>query len=81
MGWTICKLGDIAENGGSFVFNHLVKCGEHTYTNLINAKNYNIVWQLVNTGDIIGSGRTLEMDSAYPTIPLLEWNLRVMATQ
>ena len=24
MGWTICKLVDIGENGGSFVFNHLV---------------------------------------------------------
>ena len=74
MGWTICKPGDIGENGGSFVFSHLVKYVEHTYTNLANGMNYNIIWLLVDTGDISGSGRTLVMDSAYPTIALFrDW--------
>ena len=68
------------------MFTCLVKCGyTNGYTNLTNRKNYNIVWQLVNTGDVIGSGRTLVMDIAYPTIPLhrdcVERNLYVIATQ
>ena len=52
MGWTVCKLDDVGENGGAFVYNHLVKCGDHTYTDTTNGKNYNVVEQLVNTGDI-----------------------------
>ena len=59
IGWTICKLGDTGKNRGSFVFNYLVKYGENPYTNLTSGKNYNTVWQLVNTGDVIGSGKTV----------------------
>ena len=85
MGWTVCKLGDVGENGGAFVYNHLVKCSDHTYTDTTNGKNYNVVEQLVNTGDIVNSGRTLVMDNAFPTMTLLcdsvDWKLRVIATQ
>ena len=57
----------------------------YVHTNLTNGKNYSIVWQIVNTGDIFGSDRTLVIDSVYLTIPLLgdcaKWNRRVIATQ
>ena len=67
------------------MYNHLVKCGDYTHTDTTNGKNYNVVEQLVNTGDIVNSGRTLVMDNAFPTMTLLrdsvDWKLRVIATQ
>ena len=84
MGWTVCKLGDVGENGGAFVHNHLVKCSDHSYTDTTNGKNY-VVEKLVNTGDIVGSGRTLVIENAFPTMSLLQdsvdWKLPVIATQ
>ena len=75
----------MGENGAAFVYNHLIKCGDNSYTDTTNRKNYNVVEQLVNTGDIVGSGRTLVMDNAFPAMSLLRdsvrWKLRVIATQ
>ena len=85
MRWTVCKLGDVGENDGAFVYNHLIKCGDHTYTDTTYGKNYDVVEQLVNTGDIVGFERTLVMDNMFPTMPLLctsvNWKLHVIATQ
>ena len=63
---------------------YLVKCSDHSYTDTTNGKNY-VVGQLVNTGDIVGSGRTLVIENAFPTMSLLhdsvDWKLPVIATQ
>ena len=79
------KLGKAGENKGSFVLNDLVKCGKHTHTKTDKGKNYNVVNQVLDCMNILGSGRLVVLDSAYVTKILFEdakavWNLRMIGT-
>ncbi len=38
MGWTVDKVCDMGEHGGYYVYNHLVKVGKHSYTDIRNGK-------------------------------------------
>ena len=71
-GWTVIKLGEAGENKGSFVLNDPVKCGKHTHTNTDKGTNYNVVNQVLDCMNILGSGRLVVLDSAYVTKILFE---------
>ena len=69
------------ENGGTFVYNDIVKCGKFTYTDTRKGKMYNLVEQLLQCPGMIRSGRIIVIDSAYVTTVLLKdaallWGLR-----
>ena len=70
MGWTVNKLADKGEKGGYFVYNHLTKVGKYTYTDTTHGKNYNAVEQLIH--DVKGMGKTVTMDSGFPTLKITE---------
>ena len=79
------NLGEVGENKGSFVLNDLMKCRKHTHTNTDKGKNYNIVNQVSDCMDILGSGRLVVLDSAYVTTILFEdakavWNPCMIGT-
>ena len=83
MGWTVNKLADKGEKGGYFVYNHLTKVGKYTYTETTHGKNYNAVEQLIH--DVKGMGKTVTLDTGFPTLKLLkdakeEWNTAIVAT-
>ena len=83
MGWTVNKLADKGELGGYFVYNHLTKVGKYSYTDLSKGKNYNIVDQLIS--EVKGLGKTVVMDSGFPTVSLVkdakqEWNTAIIST-
>ena len=84
MGMTINKIGNKGIIGGYFVYNHLVGVGRYTYTDTAKGKFYNIVDQL--TENLKHQGKTVVMDSAFPTVILLkdaktEWTTRIVSTQ
>ena len=65
------------------MYNHLTKVGKYTYTDTTHGKNYNAVEQLIH--DVKGMGKTVTMDSGFPTLKLLkdakeEWNTAIVAT-
>ena len=70
MGWMVNKLADKGKKGGYFVYNHLTKVGKYTYTDATHGKNYNAVEQLIH--DVKGMGKTVTMDSGFPTLKLLK---------
>ena len=83
MGWTVNKLADKGELGGYFVYNHLTKVGKYSYTDLSKGKNYNVVDQLIS--EVKGLGKTVVMDSGFPTVSLVkdakqEWNTAIIST-
>ncbi len=84
MGWTVCKISDKGIHGGYFVVNHVVKVGKKSYKSPQNGKNYDIVDQLLS--GLKGVGRSVVMDSGFPTLKLLrdsrqQWHTQVIATQ
>ena len=84
MGWTINKLAEVGEKGGSFVSNHLVKVGKATYADVSRGNTYSMVKLLLT--DVIGKGKLVAMDSGSPTLCLLrdatdDWNTSIIATQ
>ena len=84
-GWTVPTLGDRGENGGTFVYNDIVKCRKFTYTDTRKGKVYNLVEQLFLCPGMIRSGRINVIDSSYATTVLLKdaallWGLRFIGT-
>ena len=71
-GWTVPKLGDRGENGGTFVYNDIVKCGKFAYTDTSKGKIYNLVEQLLQCPGMIRFVRIIVTDSAYVTTILLK---------
>ena len=78
-GWTVPKLGDRLENGGTFVYNEIVKGGKFTYTDTSRGKMYNLVEQLLQCPGMIRSGRMIVIDSNYVTTILLKDQLLCFA--
>ena len=65
------------------MYNHLTKVGKYTYTDTTHGKNYNAAEQLIH--DVKDMGKTVTMDSRFPTLKLLkdakeEWNTAIVAT-
>ena len=84
MGWTVDKLADKRALGGYYVHNHLSKIEKYSYTDTSKGKNYNTVDQL--TAEVKGLGKTIVMDSSFPTLSLVEdarekWNTPIVLTQ
>ena len=83
MGWTVDKLADERALGGYYVHNHLTKVGKYSYTDTSKGKNYNTVDQL--TAEVKGLGKTIVMDSGFPSLSLVEdateeWNTPIVST-
>ena len=84
-GWTVPKLGDRGENGGTFLYNDIVKCRKFTHTDTRKGKMYNLVEQLLQCSGMIRCGRIIVIDVAYVTTILskeaaLLWGLRFIGT-
>lgn len=84
MGWTVCKISDKGQHGGYFIANHVVKVGKKSYVSPQNGKNYDIVDQLLL--GLKDNGRSVIMDSGFPTLKLLRdarqlWGTGIIATQ
>ena len=81
MGYTVDKLADKSHSrDGYFVLNHLV-VGKHTYINpKPHGKMFDVVSQLLGD-EFKDMGKTVVMDSAFPTVALLkvtreDWRVR-----
>ena len=75
------KLGETGQEGGAFVLNDLVKCGKYSHTDTAKGRNYNVINQVLEGANVIGSGRLIALDSVYVTTVLFKdakskWNLR-----
>ena len=84
MGWAVCKISDKGHHGGYFIANHVVKVGKKSYVSPRNGKNYDIVEQLLS--GLKDNGRSVIMDSGFPTLKLLHdarrlWGTGIIATQ
>ena len=83
-GNTIDKIADCAEDGnGFFVLSHIAHVGKKTYENTRYGKQYDIVRRLI--APYSGQGKTVVMDSGFPTKVLLDharsqWETRIVAT-
>ena len=79
------KLGETGQEGGAFVLNDVVKCGKYCHTDTDKGRNYNVINQVLEGANVIGSGRLIVLDSAYVTTVLFKdakskWNLRMIGT-
>ena len=76
MGWTINKLAEVGEKGGSFASNHLARVGKATYTDVFKGKTYNIV-KLIFT-DVIGQGKLVANGQWFSqAMPSKRWKRRL----